>query len=92
MMIITLAAVDLDFVSLGIGAAAGLVVGIVVALLIVRSMSSGAIKRASDEAKRIVTRAEEDARSLVQRAELDADKRNAEQAAAGVLLAQMESE
>jgi len=81
MMIITLAAIDLDFVSLGIGAAAGLLVGIVVALLVVRSMSSGAIKRASDEAKRIVTRAEEDARTLVQRAELDADKRNAERKA-----------
>ncbi len=66
---------DFDWMSFGAGTTAGVVAGVIAILVLFRQLSTGTLKKAAEEGKRLTDRAQEDAKSVVQRAELDADRR-----------------
>ncbi len=74
-----LAAVATESLAWGGGAlVAGVALGLVVGVPLLRRQAGGVLAAARADAARLTGRAEEDARSTVQRAELDAEKRIAE--------------
>jgi len=76
-MISTLA-LEVDWISGGIGAAIGVVGAAAAIFILFRRLSIGAFQKATEEAKRTTDRAQEDAKSVVARAELEADRRMAD--------------
>ena len=61
----------MDAISLGIGAAAGAVVGIVAAFVIIKNMGSSALKRGKAEADSTLAKGKSDAAEIVKKAEVD---------------------